>query len=70
MPATSSSFSFLLHTYLVWVAAINAAVHHRLVPALHIAAEQFVQRAFGPLTGAFFGTFHLVDLSFHHSLGQ
>ena len=40
-------FFFLLHTYLVWVAAIMKAVHHRLVPALHFAAELFVQRLSG-----------------------
>lgn len=42
--------SFLLsflHTYLVWVAAIKKAVHHGLVPALHSAAEQSVQRPSG-----------------------
>jgi hypothetical protein len=36
-----------LHTYLVWVAAIKKAVHHGLVPALHSAAEQSVQRPSG-----------------------
>ena len=41
-----SLFSFL-HTYLVWVAAIMKAAHHELVPALHSAAEQFVQRLSG-----------------------
>jgi hypothetical protein len=29
------------------VAAIMKAAHHRLVPALHSAAEQFVQRPSG-----------------------
>ncbi|CDM28690.1 unnamed protein product [Penicillium roqueforti FM164] len=42
-PRLFLSFFFLLHTYLVWVTVINKTVHHRLVPALHSAAEQFVQ---------------------------
>ena len=54
-------FSLLsfLHTYLVWVAAIIKAGHHRLVPALHSAEDRFVQRPFGSLAGVFFGFFTL-----------
>ena len=57
-----------LHTYLVWVAAIKKAVHHGLVPALHSAAEQSVQRPSGHWQAYSLAPFHLVDssFSFHH----
>lgn len=49
--------------------AIIKAAHHRLVPALHSAAEQFVQWPSWSLTGVFFGTLHSWN-SFHQVLGQ
>ena len=49
--------------------AIIKAAHHRLVPALHSAAEQSVQWPSWSLTGVFFGTLHSWN-SFHQVLSQ
>ena len=56
-------FSFFLHTYLVWVAAIMKAVHHGLVPALHSAAEQAVQWSSGHWQASFLALFRSLDFS-------
>jgi hypothetical protein len=63
-------FFFLLHTYLVWVTAIMKAVHHSLVPALHIAAEQAVQWLSGHRQAYSLAPPHSCGHSFHQSSSQ
>ena len=52
------------------MAANKKAVHHRSVPALHIVADWFVQRACGTLTGIFFWLLPLCGPSFSSSFGS